>query len=133
MPRAVPYPPQSQCGRLYPDPFSRLLMSCLSFSDFFLGRGKTNSSTPFAQGVGTTFSAHTEAEKCPRVLGDPPIPRPSLSKESSLRFLGQKSNIWRRNSSSNNPSSPLQVGKTAHDVGRLACILGLTNSHNQSP
>jgi len=24
------------------------------------------------------------------------------------------------------------VGKTDHDVGGLACILGLTNSHNQS-
>ena len=29
-------------------------------------------------------------------------------------------------------SDPQQVGKTDHDVGGLACILGLTNSHNQS-
>jgi len=28
---------------------------------------------------------------------------------------------------------PRQVGKTVHNVGGLACILGLTNSHNQSP
>jgi len=29
------------------------------------------------------------------------------------------------------PASPLQVGKTVHNVGGLACILGLINSHNQ--
>ena len=29
-------------------------------------------------------------------------------------------------------SSPLQVGKTVHNVGGLACILGLPNFHNQS-
>jgi len=28
---------------------------------------------------------------------------------------------------------PCQVGKTVHNVGGLACILGLTNSHNLSP
>jgi len=28
---------------------------------------------------------------------------------------------------------PNLVGKTDHNVGGLACILGLTNSHNQSP
>ena len=30
-------------------------------------------------------------------------------------------------------SDPLPVGKTDHTVGGLACILGLTNPHNQSP
>jgi len=30
-------------------------------------------------------------------------------------------------------SDPLQVGTTNHNVGGLACILGLTNPHNQSP
>jgi len=29
-------------------------------------------------------------------------------------------------------SISLLVGKTAHNVGRLACILGLTNPQNQS-
>jgi len=29
--------------------------------------------------------------------------------------------------------SGCQVGKTVHNVGRLACMLGLTHSHNQSP
>jgi len=29
--------------------------------------------------------------------------------------------------------SPNLVGKTIHNVGGLSCILGLTNSHNQSP
>ena len=28
-------------------------------------------------------------------------------------------------------SDPLLVGKTDHNVGRLACIFGLTNPHNQ--
>jgi len=30
-------------------------------------------------------------------------------------------------------SDPRQVGKTDHNVGELACIRRLTNSHNQSP
>jgi len=30
-------------------------------------------------------------------------------------------------------SDPLKVGKTNHNVGELACILGLNNSHNESP
>ena len=30
-------------------------------------------------------------------------------------------------------TDPQQVGKTDRNVGGLACILGLTNSHNQSP
>ena len=30
-------------------------------------------------------------------------------------------------------SSPLQDGTTVHNVGGLACILWLANSHNQSP
>jgi len=29
-------------------------------------------------------------------------------------------------------ADPLLVGKTAHNVGGLACILRLANSHNQS-
>ena len=28
---------------------------------------------------------------------------------------------------------PRQMGKTVHKIGGLACILGLTNLHNQSP
>jgi len=31
------------------------------------------------------------------------------------------------------PASPLLVFTTVHNVGGLACILWLTNSHNQSP
>jgi len=30
-------------------------------------------------------------------------------------------------------ADPRLVGKTDHNVGGVACILGLTNSHNQSP
>jgi len=44
-----------------------------------------------AQGLGTTFSAHTKAGKCPQVLGDAPPPPPSLSKERILR-------VWLPNS-----------------------------------
>jgi len=30
-------------------------------------------------------------------------------------------------------ADPQQLGKTDHNDGGLACILGLTNSHNESP
>jgi len=65
--------------------------------------------------------------RCPQIGQIATCYRTLPSQVAKMPTCGGRNSLWQTQ------SDPLRVGKTDHNVGGLACILGLTNPHNQSP